>query len=471
MSVKTEKDLPDQFRATWLKAMSAMQLKNYGYTIQLLQPLIKAQPEFIAARQLARKAAAKKSSGKKSLLGGLSGASFSAMKAQSLIKKDPCAAMDAAEKILEGDPYSPQVNQLLREAAIAAKIPEVAAFALETIIEGNPRDTKTLHELARHHMDHNEPQKAVEVYNRITEITPNDLAALKGGKDAAAAASVQSGGWEREDTTYRDLMKDKDQAVSLEQQSRVVRSEEMLDQLLAELHEKVEMLQQADQKPSVDTARKIAELYEQKGDIENAVNWFNYAAGLSGGADQSLVRKATDLHMRQFDAAIEAREEFIGAHPESEEAAQYKTELENLKAQRAEIVLDEARKRIDRNPTDLQLRFELGEILVGLKRYQEAIPELQKAQMNPNVRIRSMCLLGQCFTGRGMYDLAAKRFSDAVSELSAMDSVKKDALYNLGIVYEKMGNAEKSVACMKQIYEVDYGYRDVAARVEGSYQT
>jgi len=32
-----------------------------------------------------------------------------------------------------------------------------------------------------------------------------------------------------------------------------------------------------------------------------------------------------------------------------------------------------------------------------------------------------------------------------------------------------MGEQEKSVACMKQIYEVDYGYKDVAKRVESSY--
>ena len=34
---------------------------------------------------------------------------------------------------------------------------------------------------------------------------------------------------------------------------------------------------------------------------------------------------------------------------------------------------------------------------------------------------------------------------------------------------ERMGEQEKSVACMKQIYEVDYGYKDVAKRVESSY--
>jgi hypothetical protein len=68
-----------------------------------------------------------------------------------------------------------------------------------------------------------------------------------------------------------------------------------------------------------------------------------------------------------------------------------------------------------------------------------------------------------------MLDLAAKTLSDAVAELVVMDAVKKDVIYNLGLVYEKMTDKEKAVDCMKQIYEVDYGYRDVAARVEGSY--
>jgi hypothetical protein len=32
-----------------------------------------------------------------------------------------------------------------------------------------------------------------------------------------------------------------------------------------------------------------------------------------------------------------------------------------------------------------------------------------------------------------------------------------------------MGNRDKAIQCMKQIYEADYGFRDVAARVESSY--
>jgi len=101
--------------------------------------------------------------------------------------------------------------------------------------------------------------------------------------------------------------------------------------------------------------------------------------------------------------------------------------------------------------------------------YSDAIPELQRAQQNPNVRLRAMNLLGQCFVEKGMLDLAVSRFKTAASEIIAMDNVKKDVLYRLGLVYEKMGKKEDYLACMKEIYESDYGYADVAKRVEASY--
>jgi tetratricopeptide (TPR) repeat protein len=475
MPVKTEKDLPEFHRANWLKSMSAMQLKNYGYAIQLLQTILKSHPEFLAARQLLRKSAIAKTAGKKSLLSGLSVASFSSikiqsqLKLQSQLKKDPIAALaalDAIEKSLETDPQNSQLNQLLKDAALAANLPDIAAFALETIVEASPKDTKALHELGQHYLKNSAPEKAVTIFQRLLDISPNDLAAIKGSKDAAASSSMKSGGWDKAESTYRDLIKDKDQAVALEQQSRVVRSEEMIDNLLAELHAKAEA---EGENCTVDTARRIAELHEQREDWENATNWFNYAASLSNNSDMALVRKASDLQIRQFDLAIDARDQFIEANPGTPESEGYAAELESLKKQRADLALEAARSRVDQNPTDLQLRFELGEILVDLENWQEAIPELQKARQNPNVRMRAMSLLGQCFTARGMLDLAAKTLSDAVAELLVMDAVKKDVIYNLGLVYEKMGDAQKTVDCMKQIYEVDYGYRDVAKRVESSY--
>jgi tetratricopeptide (TPR) repeat protein len=464
MAVKSERDLPESQRATWLKAMSAMELRNYAYAIQLLQTVLRIHPDFLLGRQLARKAAVAKFGGKRGVFGSLSGAAFSVMKIQSQLKKDPVGVFDAIEKMLEADPYSPQANQLLKEAALGAKMPEVAIFALETIVAGNPKDTKTMHELAKLYMENEQPAKAGDIYGKILKINPNDLSAVKGGKDAAAAASMQRGGWEREEATYRDLIKDKDQAVALEQEARVYRGEEMINFLLGELSEKYVQDPQ-----NLDTARRIAELYEEKNDLENAVTWFGYAAQLSQYTDFALVRKASDLRIKQFDNSIASLEQLIAASPDSADAARYASQLEEMKRQRGEFSLDEAKKRVERNPTDLQLRFELGEILISLGNYKDAISELQRARQNPNVRLRAMNLLGKCYTERGMFDLAANILSAAAGELLQMDNVKKEIVYNLGLVYEKMSQEEKSIECMKQIYEVDYGYRDVAERVESSY--
>ncbi|MGH8047087.1 MAG: tetratricopeptide repeat protein, partial [Chthoniobacterales bacterium] len=464
MAVKTEKELPEQNRATWLKALSAMQLKNYGYVIQLMQGMLKTEPEFLTGRQLLRKAEASKSAtaGKKSML---SGASFSSMKVAGMIKKDAPGAIVEIEKLLENDPFSQQVNLMLRDAAMAATMPETATFALETIVQGAPRDTKMLHELAKHYVAIDDPDKAVDVYTKIVEINSTDLLALKAGKDAAARASMKRGGWDKEDNTYRDLMRDSATAVSLEQKSRVVRSVEMIDQQLAELGEKYQ-----EDPQHVDTARKIAELYEQKEDLENAVQWFTYAAGLTNNSDAALVRKAADLRIKQYDTSLAQFDAYLASvDPNSPEASQARESRETILRDRALIELQEAKARVERNPTDLMFRFEIGEILVRIGEYKDAIPELQKARQNPNVRLRAMNLLGKCFVERNMLDLAAKTLEDAASELITMDAVKKDIVYNLGLVYEKQGDKEKSINAMKQIYEVDYGYKDVAERVEKSY--
>ena len=140
------------------------------------------------------------------------------------------------------------------------------------------------------------------------------------------------------------------------------------------------------------------------------------------------------------------------------------------KKKRAEILVEDARKRVGRNPTDLQLRFELGEHLVNAGHFRQALPELQRARQNPNARLKAMNLLGRCYSELGMLDLAMKQLEEASREILPMDAMKKEIVYNLGLVYERMGDGDKLLNCMKQIYEADYGYRDVATRVESSYK-
>ncbi|EDY18818.1 Tetratricopeptide domain protein [Chthoniobacter flavus Ellin428] len=468
MPITTEKDLSENSRALWLKAAHAVELKNFGYAISLIQNILKEAPGFLDARKTLRKVEIIATRGKKSFLSGLSTAS---LKGAGMVKKDPVAAMELAEKTLESDPTNVQINHLLKEASKAAGYPEIAAFALETIVEANPTDTKTMHELGEHYLTMGRADEAVNVYSKIAEINPGDLTAVKRSKDAAATASMKKGGWDTAQS-YRDLMKNKDEAISLEQKSRVVKSVEMIDEQLGELTPQWEEAQ-----TNVDLTRRIAKLwedrFEQRQDdesLDGAYYYYHHTNELVGGSDPAVARKLSTLQLQRIDMRVKALEDWLAQGGEGhDEAEAYRNELAELKRHKAELLITEAKKRVERNPTDLQLRFELGEQLVRAAQYTEAIQELQRAKQNPNARLKAMNLLGQCYTEKNMLDLAVKQFQEAASEMLAMDATKKEILYKLGLVFERMGKKDESLKCMKDIYEVDYGYLDVAQRVEQSY--
>ena len=465
MAVRTEKELNEMQRSHWLKAVAAIELRNFGYAISLLQGILKQEPEFLTGRQLLRRTEVTKSKSAKKSFFNISIAPIAVMKAQREIKKDPKHAVEMLEKVLEEEPYQRQANLVLKEAAVAAGWPEIGVFALRTLLEANPRDLKVLHELGRLYHELGENDREVEIYNQITEINPLDAEALRLGKNASAHASIKSGGWTQAES-YRDLIKDKEVAISLEQQSRMKLTGESLDQQIAETHARHRV-----EPANIDLARRLGALNEQKEDFEAAIGWYQYAADLTKGADAGLARKVSDLKIQCLGREITGREEFLSTHAADHELyAKKSDELQVAKKKRAEILLEDARKRLERNPTDLQLRFELGEHLVNAGHFREAVAELQRARQNPNARLKAMNLLGCCYSELGMLDLAMKQLEEASKEILSMDAIKKEIVYNLGLAYERMGDKEKSLNCMKQIYEADYGYKDVATRVESSYK-
>jgi tetratricopeptide (TPR) repeat protein len=464
MAVKTEKELSEDQRAHWLKAVAAIELRNFGYAISLLQGILKQEPQFLTGRQLLRRTEVTRLKAAKKKFFNVSTASVAVMKAQREMKKDAKRAVELIEKILENEPYNKQANLALKDAAVAAGWLETGVFALQTLLEENARDTKLLHQLARLYHELGENEREVEIYNRISAINPADAAAMRLGKDASARDSMKSGGWGAA-ASYRDLIKDKEAAVSLEQQSRMQLTEESLGQQIAEVY----ALHEAEPQ-NVDVARRLGALSEQKDDLDAAIAWYRYASDLTHGSDPGLIRKISDLGVKVTEREIAALEESIANNAgDTMVLAEKNSALAAAKKRRAEMLIEEARKRVERNPTDLQFRFELGEHLMNAGHFREGLPELQRARQNPNARLKAMSALGRCYRELGMFDLAARQLEEAAREIATMDATKKEIVYNLGLVYERMGNREKSLACMKQIYEADYGYKDVATRVESSY--
>src|SRR5216117_2587328 len=194
MAVKTEKELSETQHSLWLKAVGAIELRNVGYAISLLQEILIQEPEFLTGRQLLRRAEVTKSKSNKKRFFNISTASIGAMKAQREIKKDPKRAVEMLEEVLEAEPYNHQANLFLKEAALVAGWPEIGVFALRTLLEENPRDVKVLHALGRLYHQLGDSDQEEEIYNQISAINPLDAEALRLGKDASAHASMKRGG-------------------------------------------------------------------------------------------------------------------------------------------------------------------------------------------------------------------------------------------------------------------------------------
>src|SRR5438034_263009 len=114
MVVKTEKELSEAVRSHWLKAVAAIELRNFGYAISLLQGILKQEPQFLTGRQLLRRAeVTKNKSAKKSFL-NISTAPIAVMKAQREIKKDPQRAIEMLEKVLEEERWVDAGRELSR---------------------------------------------------------------------------------------------------------------------------------------------------------------------------------------------------------------------------------------------------------------------------------------------------------------------------------------------------------------------
>ncbi|MES2438208.1 MAG: hypothetical protein V4584_04040 [Verrucomicrobiota bacterium] len=454
----TEKELPSNLKPLWLKALSAVQTANLPYGISLLQAVLKDAPGFLEGRKMLRKCEFQVA-GPPKKKGGLFGSGGGGTKLTGQAKKDPAGTIPLIEKELEKDPYNDAANDLLFDTFIKLDLFESAAFALETVRKGSPENAKLLHKLAEFYITREQPMLASEVYNDIIKHHPTDGAAIKGSKDCSARASMQKAKWD-ENADMRSLMKNSAEFEELEKAARTGLTRDQLE----ERRDKVIEKYNADPN-HLATAKDLAGLYEQLEDWHNAHTFYSWAHTLSNG-DVALATKSGAMKDKALETDLKNLEAGVAADPDN---AELRAALDARKADRLAEQVQDAQKRVDQNPTDPQLRFELGSALYHSGDHSAAIPHLQQATRNPHIRTKVLLLLARTFRAKGMFDLAIKQLSDALADLVAMDNTKKEVLYEKGLIHTEMGGKEAALDCFKQIYEVDYGYRDVANRVESSY--
>jgi tetratricopeptide (TPR) repeat protein len=351
---------------------------------------------------------------------------------------------------------NPKYGKLFAQAAVGMELPEVAIMTLETVRDNNPEDISVLSWLGVFYQKVGRMRSARECFERLCELSPNDPAALKQLKDAMALDSMASDGWEKsaeKGGSFRDILKDGDEAALLEQGAKSAKSDSGLDSLVADMKRKIEA-----EPMNINYRRGLANLFLQKRDFESAITVLEAAVKMNPG-DPELERAVTNAHLRQFESQAEALR-----NAGDEEGAV------EMDSRRLQYKFDDLQNRVERYPNDLQLRFEWGVMLFENDYINEAIQQLQIAQRSAKNRVQALFYLGVCFRSKQQYDVACRQLETALAELPILDANKKKVLYELGELAELMGNPKKAAELFMQIYQDDISYRDVAERIEKAYQ-
>ncbi len=461
MAEKSLNDLPRELRSLLTKGNDAVQRENYDYAIDLFNQVLAREPGQFEIRKALRLAQVKKAgSGGGFFKKMLSSAGSSPMvaKGHMALSKNPAEALNIAEQILNGDPTNSAAHKIIVEAASSLELPRTAVMSLETLVRNSPKDKDVAIKLAYALAEIGQSSRAEKILSDLYRASPTDNELSQALKDLSARKTLDEGGYEAlADGTgsYRDILKDKDEAISLEQEKRQVKTEDVTEKLINEYEARLQT-----EPDNLKMIRSLAELYTQKKQFDKALGYYDKIKVSDAGADASLDRSIADTVARKFDHDLEQMDPT---------APDFGDKSAKLQAEKDAYQLAECQKRAERFPTDLQIRFELGQLYFKAGKVGEAIQEFQKAQGNPNRRIAAMNYLSQCFAKRKMFELAVRTLQNALKEKLVFDDEKKDLIYNLGSVLEAMGKKDEAIKQFEQIYEVDISYKDVAARVDAFY--
>jgi tetratricopeptide (TPR) repeat protein len=457
------KDLDPRLQKQIENARKAVD-KNPTYAVDIMFNILTRHPECLDARKILRQAQQRVTDGKSKGLGGfiskLTSIPFS-MGSDAKVKKDPAGALVSAEQMLNANASNVAAHKVVGAAAEALGLLETTAFAYEEIRKIEPANEENIKALMSAYISIGKSEEAIRIGDAAYHEHPADDEIQSLIKKASVEQSINQGKWE-EDESFRDKLKDEEEAQRLEQAGRAKTGDDGLRSMIADAKASV-----AEQPGNINFYREIFSNYRKLGEFDDALEWIGKARQLeAGSADVNLERLEGTLKHEKMAHAITAKEEELEANPES---AELKSALEGLRHDERVFRLAQAEDIVQRYPNEFSYRYELGELYHAEGETDKAIKELQLAQRSAKVRIDALILLGKAYKVKGFSDLAAEQLNLAKSEISGITEQKKDVLYELGSCYEEQGDMDKAMVEFKALYGADISYRDVSQKIDDFY--
>ncbi len=235
------------------------------------------------------------------------------------------------------------------------------------------------------------------------------------------------------------------------------RRQEKMNQMIRTEADAREVLQYIDE--DLKTQSQDKALWVKKADIHFRMNQFAEAkAALDKGQaidvhDFTITMKMGDIRIKEMELALSA------AKSAGRDTAAAEKDLLAIK-------VEEYRRRIERQPVDLNHRYNLGMSLFGQGNIDQAASEFQRTVNDPKFRRNSHRFLGYCFTKKKLLDLASGQYAAYLPLVEdELSDEAKEVRYNLARVFESLGKHPDAIANYEKLVAIDLGYRDAADRL------
>ena len=251
-------------------------------------------------------------------------------------------AMAIAEQILNTDPNNTSAHRIIVDAANAMELPHTAVLSYETLVKHSPKDRNLAidfaHALAAAgDISEGENNRGEKILMDLLRDNPQDADLSKALKNLSARKTLDQGGYgalEDGSGSFRDILKDKKESASLEQEKRVVKTEDTTERLIGEYETRLER-----EPNNLKLARSLAELYTQKKQFDRALEFYDRIKTSGMGNDPSLDTAIAATNVRRFDHQISEINPFDADHAEK---------VAVIQAEKQAFQLAECQKRVEK---------------------------------------------------------------------------------------------------------------------------
>jgi tetratricopeptide (TPR) repeat protein len=446
------------------KANEALQAGSFDYAVDLFTQVIHLKPDNVEARSALRQAEIARyeknpPGALAKFFGYLTCIPFIIFILFARLVSRPEAAMRGCEKVLRKFPKNSFFLTQLGKASYNARYWRTSILALEDVHAAKPKNLTVLRYLGRLYKEVKDIPTAISRYQELLNLRPQDIEAERAMRDLAALEIVDSVGWQ-DTASFRDKIRDAEVAERLEEAQRFIRTREDLERAIERTKQELE-----DRPDRAILWLRLGDYFKQMNDFQQSESAYKKAIELEPDSFTYKTRLG-DLRIARIDDEIATLREEVKKAPEDPLLVE---KLKQTEEERKQVALEELTKRVEVYPTDTELRFRLGMLLFDMEKTNQATSQFQQTVRDPKLRRRSLNMLGQCFARRGLYDLAVKQFNTALEGITVMDDEAKGLVYNLGKVYEEMGDFDKAKEQYSRIYEADINFRDIAERMESVY--